>query len=345
MRELILGDIPEDFDPDKHQVLGPWSFFGSFEKQKYLVEHPEILPQLSFSREQHDEIDQTVAELFYYFLPILSQHLNQKNRVDYNPLFWKIMMGDWLNYLLNGIVEKRMRLQNFFAWYGNRHLKVDLLQFTNRGYFFHWKDFNVSGHICNIYNAYLASIALETLPNIQIKKTIVTMEYAPASRVNSKKPSPSKDIKYYTDAIKKFLGSINTRFFISQTSNGLGFVGIFFLGLLLHLKAKRYSHDGVLQKLQKAQKHPPEKILSWLDWESFLLKNLPVFYYTIKEIKPLWPVYKKGIFICQNYKDSDPHMKRFALMYSKNVRFLSAQNGGGGYGEFFANQRCMLAEY
>ena len=54
MKQLIVGDIPPNFDPSQHQILGHWS---SFRNQELLFEKKYDIPDTSLTREDYKKLN------------------------------------------------------------------------------------------------------------------------------------------------------------------------------------------------------------------------------------------------------------------------------------------------
>tara|TARA_R110002072_G_scaffold1989_3_gene16444 strand:+ start:5833 stop:7524 length:1692 start_codon:yes stop_codon:yes gene_type:complete len=325
MKELILGDIPENYDPKKHYLLGAWTLF---KKQELLEKLDKAFPDLFPTRDQFDLIEAHTGYLADKYLPQLASYLNKKNNSNYTEEFWRIITRDKLVCFISSVLEKYYKLSNFQT---DESFKVVLSEVGVNHIFEEAYEFDERIQVCELYNSYLFSLALKMLNPSYIK------EY------DTKAISIPKKTQIVSGTIAPLRARVINKiceYTRIQSIFGFNIIQIF----LLNFFCLKNKNSSTFQKYIPFNTSLPleENILS-ADWFSLLVKNLSVDFHNIKKFKKKMRIYKNGIFICSSFKTPTSSAFRIATMKMKGVKIFSSQHGSA-YGDFHSFTRNNLSE-
>ncbi|MBF0482364.1 MAG: hypothetical protein HQK81_01120 [Desulfovibrionaceae bacterium] len=126
MKRLIVGPIPDDFDPDSDIAAGPGCFLG----------REDVFPgweELSFPVRafQNDADFEAAAAMTAAFADSLAReyvpYFNEQSGTGHSWIFWRLMAMPWLVCLVQTAYDRQLLALGLVARYGDAALEVDLL--------------------------------------------------------------------------------------------------------------------------------------------------------------------------------------------------------------------------
>lgn len=161
MKRLILSTIPEDFNPSKDILLGPWCFIDKEElypEWETLPFEPDPFP----TPEHIKKASQITCAYANRLVPDLAKQLNEQNGCDYSDQFWRVMILPWLLTVIQVLWERQCRIQNCFNKYSHNPIRVQLVADTLDWRFQDTKDFLYRGVLNPLFNEWLYSRLIES---------------------------------------------------------------------------------------------------------------------------------------------------------------------------------------
>lgn len=330
-KELIIGQIPDDFNPDIHIPISPSCFIG----KEYIYPNFEDLDysRVITDKEELKRFDKFCAEEALYWVNIVAEKYNPAEFDKHSFLFWKTIYYPWLGIVLPWIYRKQILVSKILEKYGNKNIKINLFSMALPVRFLDELDFINNG-----------------IRNININKWVL-------SRIIEKKASNKWDVNY-----KKFNSDINTnsinnfekhnkfrnvlikrlRRLTFRTNHVYGFNyfnEILFQSLFYFkqaIKGKEPQYKSVTEKYNVIDNNLL-KIIDELIPES--LRNLKINNYRRK--------YKKGKLV--NYSNRlyyDVNAKiNAALAREKGEIVIATQHGGHNYGSAYTYTFGNEVEY
>lgn len=108
--ELILGEMPGDFDPNRHYVLSLASAVGNEHCFDALETYPFIEPfENPELRARARNLAAKIA--LGHALPIWAAHLNSLHGVSYSEAFWRVMLRGWLLLITHAAWHKYSQIR------------------------------------------------------------------------------------------------------------------------------------------------------------------------------------------------------------------------------------------
>lgn len=354
-RELVLGQIPLDYNSDKHIPIGTFCFLGREEiDEEWLNFAFHYDPFISI-----DEIKSAEKICSDYTLWLLDKekdYFNNKLGLNYSIRFWKIILFPWLIYCVDSLYERQSRIRKFITIYGNKNIHVKLMSDNIDWEFSNVREFLNGGLQNIIYNEWLFSRILEN-----IMPSNWTYEYVDKS-IDYKKSilNNNKETLNKTNFIKSYLKK--TRLYkIYNLKNGFyrafgihGFRFIDYISFNLFIYFKNVSSDLNDTFLEKSINDVKSsgKIIKWdLDINYFLAKNTTVFINKLsKNIDCLrnkkYNKNKINIIGADPITNDENNLKLdIALRYEHGEKLIPCQHGGHNYGTSKLHNLASLVEY
>lgn len=163
MKEVILGQIPADFDLQKHIPISPVCFMGKedifpdFEDIKYIDISKSVYDYTTFDKLTNDEALSFVNEIAKFFY---NEHFK-----DYSYKFWKAIFYPWLEVIIPFLFRKQLIIEGFIEKYSSEKLLV-ILPALAKGNKFHFNtvnDFIENGIRNQEFNEYIYSLFINKL--------------------------------------------------------------------------------------------------------------------------------------------------------------------------------------
>jgi hypothetical protein len=174
MKELILGQIPEHFDPKKHIPISPVCFIG----RENLYPEFEGIEFVDISKSEYDytALDKlTNDEALSYVNEIAKFYYNEHFK-DYSYKFWKAIFYPYLEVVIPFLFRKQLIVEKFIEKYKSERLFVVISAFTsrNRFHFSTLNDFIENGIRNPEFNEYIYSLFIYKLKpgNWQINEIV-----------------------------------------------------------------------------------------------------------------------------------------------------------------------------
>ncbi|MDG2449487.1 MAG: hypothetical protein P8M34_07605, partial [Saprospiraceae bacterium] len=161
---LIMGQIPDDFNVDKHIALGPFCFLGK-ENIYPKWEQIKFIPDPFDTPESLFENNKKLVLFTLKIIPELIAFLNKEKCTNKSELFWKPILYPWLYSFLETLWERQNRLINFVNAHKNNEISVRLITSNFKWSFIDTLDFQSEGIMNILFNEWLFSrIIEENLP-------------------------------------------------------------------------------------------------------------------------------------------------------------------------------------
>lgn len=124
MRNLVIGRIPADFDPETHVALGPWCFAGAehiwpeWDEQEFVRTVPGY--------EEHYEASENTRKLANFWVDRLWPDLNRRHGTSYGRPFWHVMLIFWLIHVVDASWRRYLHVKQFIDGLAGEPLRVEL---------------------------------------------------------------------------------------------------------------------------------------------------------------------------------------------------------------------------
>ena len=162
MKELIIGQIPKDYKPNNHIILGPFCLSERRETYKYL-EKINFIEDPFNSPEELRAADELTAKFAKNFLMSNFNQFNSQYNVSYSYNYWSIIYLPWVFALTQLIWERQARINSAIKKWGDIPLKVNLVKDNIPWLFIDTLDFQKSGTMNLLFNEWLFSRIIEKL--------------------------------------------------------------------------------------------------------------------------------------------------------------------------------------
>lgn len=330
MKEVVLGQIPEDFDPKRHIPISPVCFIGKenvypeFEDIEYIDISKTEYDYTVFDKLTNDEALSFVNEIakFYY-----KEHFK-----EYTFKFWRAIFYPWLEVIIPFLYRKQLIIQKFIEKYSNEKLLVVLppLSKLNKFHFSTVNDFIENGIRNPEFNEYIYSLFIYKLRpgnwqinEIEKDKFISSVESLEPAKKTLKKP--------VVEIIDKLL-------FRSHRTYGFSLIDRILFHFLLVLKKPIPTTNNVKEDVFQLN-------INWLidGYKiifSFIPDELVEFDVTVPQRK-----YIKGKLV--NYSMNLYRKCRLdsAHAYQNNEIVIATQHGGHMYGSAKSSESLFNTEF
>ena len=162
MKRLILGAIPNDFDPKNDLPIGPFCFIGRWEifpEWETLQFPSDPFQTIESILSVEKEVINNVNGLLYSLI----DDLNNRNKTNYSERFWRIMLIPYLYGITYAFFERKARLIQFINKFKDDEIYVRLISKNINWNFNNTLDFVHNGLQNQIFNEWLFSRILETM--------------------------------------------------------------------------------------------------------------------------------------------------------------------------------------
>jgi len=162
LKRLILGAIPNDFDPKNDLPIGPLCFinrWGIYQEWETLQFPSDPFQTTESILSVEKEVINSVNGLLY---PIIDD-LNNRNKTNYSERFWRIMLIPYLYGITYAFFERKARLIQFINKFKDNEIYVRLISKDINWNFNNTLDFVHNGLQKQIYNEWLFSRIIENI--------------------------------------------------------------------------------------------------------------------------------------------------------------------------------------
>ena len=158
MKQLIIGEIPEEFDKTKHKIFNPYSFEDNTELENN-IDVNDYDSILDLDKEYYRLLDQQSSAFILNYIKENTEYFNKRFNIDRGYIFWKILVYPWLIAVFQNALERYLQVEKFISS-NNEVFRVDLVNND-----FNWNFPNTESfhnHIYSIeYNEWLTSRIIE----------------------------------------------------------------------------------------------------------------------------------------------------------------------------------------
>jgi putative transferase (TIGR04331 family) len=345
--ELILGQIPKDYCPDKYIVVGPSCYIGR-EDIYYRFEESTISFDSFITIDELKRIESICSQ---YTLDLLKRKIsffNKLSDLNLSHKFWKVMLFPWMIYLVQTLYERQIRVTKILHQYGEEKIFVTLVSDNIKWEFIDTLDFLKNGLLNPIFNEWLYSRIIEnSLPdNWTYTYVDKSSDYKTSRKEENRELSIRKIIKNST------LYKWKTGFLRVHGIYGFKFIDYLIFNILLHIKSSKIYPKFEKEGLRNFTTSSKECVnIDWkFDLENIFNKVIPVNYKNLKTqiLKAKIKVQPNKINIvsaAQVTEFDDKRKLKLAIRYESGERLISVQHGGHNYGTGLINSIPALTEY
>jgi putative transferase (TIGR04331 family) len=319
--------MPENYNPCKDILLGPWCIFGNEEKYQNINEINFEPDPFSSFKEMKQSADMT-SNFAEYYLKILADHLNKENNINYSIRSWRFFLMPWLLSLVQITFIKQKLINNVISKYKNENVFVNLLDENIQWDFIDSMDFLKNGIQDIHFNHWIFSRLLEKVAPDHWK-----FEY---TKVNYKKINNNKS----KETLKTKMKMEIDRFLPIFSVEGIGITDALLFETIIFIKSR--TKNKINNSLQNNEKSE----IKWnLNWESLVSKIHPKSLNNISDYKNMEPK-RKNLLIISFSSLYHNDMKRGGLCLSleKGSKLVATQHGGC-YGTHLVHSRPAAIEY
>lgn len=275
MKRLILGSIPEDFDPEKDIPLGPFCFLDRehvYQDWEMLSFQPDPFPQ----PEAIAKACQLTCVYANNLVPELAENLNRMNNTQYSNQFWRIMIFPWLLTVVQTVVARQARLLQFIEKYKKDKIYVELIPTDVKWKFQDTSDYLKRGVVNPLYNEWLFSRILEqNLPNNWVTN------YREIKEISLKEPEVFLEDRSLKQYIKRIL---KDKLQYSRWS-GVGGVGLESLIWSIYLAIKPNRNKTTNIHYNQTINDKIDKIQLKVNISDIITSSLPVCFCNLQMLK------------------------------------------------------------
>lgn len=126
IKELVLGQIKDDFDPQINIPISPGCFLG----KEHIFPDFENLDYVD-TIQSNDELirfDRLTSEEALFFVNVVAKKYNPENFDKYSFLFWKAIYFPWLGMVIPWLYRKQLLARKAIERYKDEGLKVTLVR-------------------------------------------------------------------------------------------------------------------------------------------------------------------------------------------------------------------------
>lgn len=329
-KELIIGSIPDNFNPLNHIPISPICFVGrekiypDFENLEYTDVLHEKENLVFLDKLTNDEALSLVNETAEYF--------NKENFQKFTFIFWKTLYYPWLQNIIPFLYRKQLLVSRIVEKYKQEEILVKFnKEYKSTIFTFSSIDDFLDNGIHNIF--FNEMIITEMLHAVIPKKWII--EYY-SSKINTtqtnKNYNKSRSIKIILNNL------IDLIFYRSKMIYGFNQFDRMFLHILFMIK------KPILSK-KKININTPQPKIKWIiDIKELLFNVIPA---EMKNIGLLNPPrkYKKGKVV--NYAHNLYNKSRLdaAYAYEHGELVMATQHGGHLYGSAKTSESVYNIEF
>jgi len=345
-RELILGQIPDNFNPQKHIPLGPFCFA---DKEKIYKNWTNLqLEDDPFSSLEDLKIaEKKCTDYGFYLLKGKTIFFNKKLNLNFSDKFWKIILFPWLTYFIQTTYERQIRLHVFINKFEDEKIHVKLVKDNIVWNFNNCLEYYYNGIQNSIYNEWIFSRILE---NILPKNW--TFEYNDRSTLY-----PQTLITKRQNRFKNYLKNFYLFKFKSGFSRVYGVYGFIFLDYILfnlvlffRKPKNKYLHNNIINYFDNNKFANCD--INWdFDFNLIFEKVIPKFILDLpirinKFKKEKYSFNKVNLISAAEIYHEDNDLKiKLALRYEYGEKLISVQHGGHNYGTSKFNSLANIVEY
>jgi putative transferase (TIGR04331 family) len=156
---VILGEIPDDFNPDKYIAFAPYCFIN----REHIYPNFEslILEPDPFSPTELAEVDNLSVNYCLLKVKEIGERLNHEHNKSYSSQVWSVLLNPWLIYLIQNALEKEKRVKNFINRYKEEKLIIKVLEDDIEWKFENSLDFFINGCLSVSFSEWLTSRIIE----------------------------------------------------------------------------------------------------------------------------------------------------------------------------------------
>jgi putative transferase (TIGR04331 family) len=321
VKKLIIGQIPENFDPDIHIPIAPNCFiskediYPDFENLDYL--------RIVESRIDIKNYDQICTEEALYWVNIIAKKYNPDEFDKHNFRFWKTIYFPWLGLVIPWFYRKQLLIIKIIEKYRNENITVELIEENLSFEVKNEIDFIIDGIWNQTINDWIYARIIESnLPdkwNINYKEDSYKSDKETISRFNK-----SKSLK------SKIAGSIRKIGFRSKGVSGFNIVNEIFFHFLQSFKPSIEVNRDVVLNHKVSQINWSFNIVQIIEF--LIPQSLAKINFDESKRK-----FRKGKLINYTnrlYYDLNTKIDA-AYAYEKNEIVISTQHGGHNYGSAY----------
>lgn len=326
LKTLILGELPDDYSPEKYIVLGPFSFVG----KEHIYQDWETLEFYSDPFQTPEEIRNNsilTCDYTHFLITKYTEILNIKFSLNYSEKFWKIIIFPWLHSVVETTFERQLRVISFIERNKNKNISIILVKDNINWNFKDSKDFVNNGIFDPLYNEWLFSRIFQD--NIPPKWNAQYVDRSRKVQI-SRKPSYVSGIHAFLSRIKKY---IYFKIF-HRVGNIYGFTLFdrLIAEIILRFKTKKDpEYENIYINIKKEN-----NIKWWLDFDDLFWKILPDSIRNLQSHLRKFPskILHNKIFLGTLDLTFDDNFNKikFGLSVENQGKLISVQHGGHSYG-------------
>jgi len=353
-RELVLGQIPLDYNPDKHIPIGTFCFLGREEVDEEWL-------NLSFNYDPFISIDEIksaekiCSDYTLWLLDKEKEYFNNKLGLNYSIRFWKIILFPWLIYCVDSLYERQSRIRKFITIYSNENIHVKLMSDNIDWDFLNVREFFNRGLQNIIYNEWLFSRILENImpSNWTYEYVDKSIDYKKSILNNNKTYNKTNFLKSYIKKTKLYkIYNLKNGFYRVYGIHGFRFFDYLTFNLFIFLKNLSSDINDTLLEKTISDVKTSVKIIKWdLDINYYIEKNTTGFINNLsKKIYRLrnkkYNKNKINIIGADPITNDENNLKLdIALRYENGEKLIPCQHGGHNYGTSKLHNLASLVEY
>lgn len=329
MKRLWLASMPENYNPRKDILLGPWCVLGK-ENQ-----YPD-LSKLVFEPDPFDSFEEMkyAAKLtrYYaeYYLSVLAEQLNKKSNIQYSLKFWRIFLMPWLLPLTQITWLKQKIINGVISKYENDDISVELIADDIDWNFVDIFDFFKNGAQNVNFNHWLFSRLLER--KVPDNWKIYYSEFKPIKKYKIE----SKDTLKIR--MKRKFESILPIFSVE----GVKILDALILEIVIKLKSLLLKNTNVINNNHKYD----DIKMDWnLDWDSLVFNTLPKSFNDINPNRNKISKWERLIILSfSSLYNNDKRREKIAISVEHGAKLIATQHGGC-YGTHLVHSRPAAIEF
>jgi putative transferase (TIGR04331 family) len=326
MKEIIIGQIPNDFNPKIHIPIAPFNFIGK--ENVYLDwEGLNFIKDPFKGKEELHEFNSESLVIVDELIIQLAEYLNNKYSLNYSIKFWQIILSGYAVLLVQSTIERYIRIRDFINKHKKSQLLLLLVKNDKSWYFNDVDDFLNNGILNANFNEWLISRIIETnyLPKWEIKYRDVQLQASAICFTNSKDFPLSIKAKLYN--------YLNSKLFRCYNIPG---VNIFSRSLFEF--ALRFKKPIILDIKKSDNLIKNKNCLFNFDFLELALLTLPI---SIRNVSNLCKEVNKQSFTSgklnlilgsELWYNIDKKIVQIALAKENNEKIIAIQHGGHNYG-------------
>lgn len=326
-RQLLLGLIPENFDPKFHLPIAPSCFLG---RENYFEEWENIyFPPDPFKNcYEIKQAERITCDEAQYFLSFLTGHLNKINNSSYSNEFWKIIVYPWLLTLIQVCYERQQRVQYVINKHYDQSIKVQIVADDIVWNIANSRDI-MTLVLDSFFNEWLFSRIIErNIPNNW------DVEYV------SKEPNRTQNISYSTDkrlnlkTIAAIVKLYISKLMLCNHVKGMPFFDQVVFHVFLNLVSLKkqittnYKVSNAIGNKTNNFSYLPN--IDWIfDFSKILYDLLPTCFQNVSTSQHAPILFSKiKVLGSQLFFWNDEQKIYYAKCYEKGDRFIATQHGG-----------------